>query len=122
MAHWAKINDQNIVEQVASTPNGLPDEGLEFISSTIPGTWLKTSYNTMGNKHLLGGTPFRKNYASPGFYYDETLDAFIPPKPEGDGWELDDETCLWQNPSMGIFNEWDDSARRWFAVVSNSES
>jgi hypothetical protein len=41
----------------------------------------KTSYNTIKGVHLLGGTPFRKNHAGIGYTYDETRDAFIPPKP-----------------------------------------
>ena len=44
-----------------------------------------------------GGTPLRKNYAGIGFTYDETRDAFIPPKPTEGNWVLDEETCLWKS-------------------------
>ena len=60
---------------------------------------LQTSYNTKAGVHLLGGTPFRGNYAGIGFTYDESLDAFIPPKPEPTDeiadWVLDEETFTW---------------------------
>ena len=60
--------------------------------------WVKTSYNTVGGVHQLGGEPLRKNYASVGFTYDETRDAFIPPKPEGN-FILNEDTCLWEEVS-----------------------
>jgi accessory colonization factor AcfC len=40
---------------------------------------------------------FRKNYAGLGYTYDETRDAFIPPK-NFDSWILNEETCQWQSP------------------------
>jgi len=68
MAHWAKLNENNIVVDV-----------------------------TVGsNIHLLGGTPLRKNYAGIGYTYDPVRDAFIPPKPDGEGWVLNEDTCLWE--------------------------
>ena len=57
----------------------------------------RTSYNTVGGVHVLGGTPFRKNYAGIGFVYDEVRDAFIPPK-RWESWTLNEETCLWEPP------------------------
>ena len=59
MAHFAKINKDNIVEQVI-----VADQ--EFIDSGVvgdPTQWLKTSYNTYGGVHSLGGEPIRKNFA-----------------------------------------------------------
>jgi hypothetical protein len=58
-----------------------------------------------GNKHLiillveytLGGIPFRKNYAGIGYTYDQTRDAFIPPKPFN-SWILNEDTCRWEAP------------------------
>jgi hypothetical protein len=101
MAHFAKVNENNIVEEVIVVDdNSASTEALgqEFIASIgLTGTWLQTSYNTLANKHRLGGTPFRKNYAGIGFTYDEIRDAFIAPKPD-DCDDLNEETCTWIPP------------------------
>ena len=64
----------------------------------------RTSYNTRGGVHYTNGEPsadqskaFRKNYAGIGYTYDETRDAFIPPKPF-DSWVLNETSCLWEAP------------------------
>jgi hypothetical protein len=99
MAHWAQLNDNNEVVQVTvgdnNDPNG--DEGYQWLVDNLGGTWMKTSYNTIGGIHREGGTPFRKNYGSIGFVYDENRDAFIPPKPF-ESWILNEETCQWEIP------------------------
>jgi hypothetical protein len=97
MSHWAEINENNIVVNVVVGDNTQADEGYQFIVDVLGGTWIKTSYNTYAGVHQLGGTPLRKNYAGIGYTYDAERDAFIPPKPEGIGWVLNEETCQWQN-------------------------
>ena len=97
MAHWAEIDNNNIVVRVLVTDNAQPDEGYQWLIDNLGGRWVKTSYNTYAGTHKLGGTPLRKNYAGIGYSYDEQRDAFIPPKPEGVGWNLNEETCLWEN-------------------------
>ena len=108
MAHFAKVNENNIVEEVIVVDdNSASTEALgqEFIASIgLTGTWLQTSYNTLANKHRLGGTPFRKNYAGIGFTYDEIRDAFIALKPDdftdedGNSFTsvLNEDTCRWE--------------------------
>jgi len=101
MAHFAEIDENNIVVRVLVTDNNDPngDEGYQWLINTFGGRWVKTSYNTLAGVHVLGGTPFRKNYAGVGYTYDEQRDAFIPPKPENiDGIEfiLNEDTCLWK--------------------------
>lgn len=98
MAHWAEIDEDNKVIRVVVTSNEESDEGYQWLIDNLGGNWIKTSYNTVGNRHLLGGTPFRKNYASIGSIYDSERDAFIPPKPEGNV-ILNEESCLWE-PSI----------------------
>ena len=98
MAHWAEIDNNNIVVRVLVTDNAQPDEGYQWLVDNLGGRWIKTSYNTYAGVHRLGGAPLRKNYAGIGYSYDEQRDAFIPPKPEGVGWNLNEETCLWENP------------------------
>lgn len=95
MAHWAEINENNIVIRVTVGSNEEPDEGYQWLMDNLGGTWIKTSYNTLGGIHKEGGTPLRKNYAGIGFLYDPIRDAFIPPKPEEGNWILNEDTCLW---------------------------
>jgi hypothetical protein len=97
MAHWAEINNNNIVVRVTVGNNDDIDQGYQWLIDNLGGIWIKTSYNTVGGIHTLGGTPLRKNYAGVGFTYDSVRDAFIPPMPEGIGWTLNEETCLWEN-------------------------
>jgi hypothetical protein len=93
MAHWAEIDENNIVLRVLvgnnDDPNG--DEGYQWLIDNLGGTWVKTSYNAN----------IRKNFAGIDFIYDETRDAFIPPMPDGIGWVLNEETCKWENEIVG---------------------
>jgi hypothetical protein len=86
MAHFARIDDNNIVTEVLVVSNDLEYRGAEFLSEDLGlgGLWIQTSYNKT----------FRKNFAGIGFFYNENLDAFIPPKPS-DNHTLDEETCQW---------------------------
>lgn len=87
MAHFAKLDKNNIVVEVLVTDNSLADEGHSWLLETLGGTWVKTSYNAS----------IRKNFAGIGYKYDEVLDAFIPPRPFT-SWELNHETCHWEPP------------------------
>ena len=98
MAHYAKIDENNIVQQVIVVDNkdtadafGVEKEyiGAAFCERLLGGTWKQTSYNAN----------FRKNYAGIGYTYDPQRDAFIPPKPTPDA-VLDEATCQWIVPSM----------------------
>ena len=76
----------------------------------------RTSYNTKGGVHQLGGTPFRKNYAGFGYRYDQTRDAFIPPQPYP-SWRLNEETCQWEAPvalpdTENRYN-WNEETQQW---------
>lgn len=91
MAHFAKLNDNNIVECVLV---GKDDDNEDELSARTGHVYKQTSYNTVGGVHLKGGTPFRKNFAGIGYVYDPSRDAFYPPCP-GDGFVLDEATCTW---------------------------
>lgn len=84
MAHWAKINEEGVVETVLVTSNDEADEGYSWLLSSFGGTWIKTSYNTKKGKHLLGGEPLRMNFAQPGALYIAERDAFTNIKFEGE--------------------------------------
>lgn len=122
MAHFAKLDENNVVINVlivnndAVTVNGSESEqaGIDFLNNLYGhGVWKKTSYNTFGGVHKLGGTPFRKNYAGKGFTYDSVRNAFIPPRPYA-SWTLNESTCLWDcpitYPDDGKFYHWNEAA------------
>lgn len=97
-----------------------PYDGEAIYQNETGKVWKRTSYNTQGGVHVLGGTPFRKNYAGIGYTYDPQRDAFIPPKPFP-SWLLDDETCLWI-PPVAYINDgneyiWDESVTSWVEVI-----
>lgn len=99
MAHFAEIDENNIVLRVLKVDNEQEHRGQQFLADDLQlgGTWIQTSYNTYGGHHVLGGTPMRMNYAGIGYTYDSGRDAFIPPKPF-ESWLLDEDTCLWGAP------------------------
>jgi hypothetical protein len=93
MAHWAEVDQNNVVLRVTVGDNNDPagDEGYQWLIDNLGGTWVKTSYN--GN--------IRKNFAGIGYTYDQTRDAFIPPKPEEGNWVLNEDTCIWEEVDSG---------------------
>lgn len=110
MAHWARVNKDNIVTNVVVTDNSLQDEGYQWLVDNFGGTWIKTSYN-----HSI-----RKNYAGVGFTYDKRLDAFIPPKPYA-SWVLNKESCQWEAPmpkpnDSNYAYAWDEELTSWIIV------
>lgn len=119
MPHFALLNDDNIV--VAVLVGRQEDDGLEDeLSARTGDVYKQTSYNTSGGVHLLGGTPFRKNYAGVGYTYDPDRDAFIPPQPFP-SWILNEETCLWDPPvtypTDGGRWTWDETNQEWVEIV-----
>ena len=124
MAHFAKLNEDNVVVQVIVVSNSdAPDEakGQAFLQNLYKNTvtYKQTSYNTIAGEHKLGGTPFRKNYAAIGYTYDSTKDAFIPPKPYN-SWTLDENTCQWEapveKPGGDNIYEWNEDTKSWDLV------
>lgn len=111
MSHWAEIDSSNIVIRVLvgdnNDPNG--DEGYQWLLDNLGGTWIKTSYNKS----------IRKNFAGIGYFYDEKLDAFIPPKPF-DSWILNESLCVWESPlpypDDGAIYNWNEIDQIWQAI------
>lgn len=115
MAHFAKLDSDNIVTQVVVVDNsvlvkadGTESElkGKQFLNSLLgTATWKQTSYNST----------IRKNYAGVGYKYDSTRDAFIPPKPYA-SWTLNETTCQWEapvaHPDDALYN-WDEANQQW---------
>jgi hypothetical protein len=108
MAHWAEIDENNVVLRVTvgdnNDPNG--DEGYQWLIDNLGGTWIKTSYNAT----------IRKNFACAGYIYDEELDAFIPPQ-AFTSWTLNENTCNWEAPvaypTDGADYVWNEETTTW---------
>jgi hypothetical protein len=118
MAHYAFLDENNIVTEVIVGKNE-GEEGInweEHYGNFRGQVCKQTSYNTQGGIHLLGGTPFRKNYAGIGYTYDKDRDVFIPPKPYN-SWILDEDTCLWlppiPYPTDNNLYEWNEQTLSW---------
>lgn len=118
MAHYAQIDENNIVTQVivvdnkdTADANGVEKEyiGAAFCERLFGGTWKQTSYN--GN--------IRKNYAGIGYTYNADIDAFVPPKPFA-SWVLNEDTCQWKAPvdmpNDGQMYSWDEATQTWVGV------
>jgi hypothetical protein len=117
MAYFAKLGTGNIVENVISInnsvitdSNGVEQEqlGVDFINKlyNTRDVWKQTSYNNN----------IRKNYAGIGYQYDQSRDAFIPPKPFN-SWVLNETTCLWNAPvaypTDGNKYQWNENLANW---------
>jgi len=120
MAHFARIDENNVVTQVIvvankdtadANGNEVESIGVAFCQKLFGGTWVQTSYN--GN--------IRKNYAGVGYTYDADIDAFVPPKPYA-SWVLND-VAQWEAPVAmpddGQMYSWDEDSQSW---VANSGS
>jgi hypothetical protein len=123
MAHFAEIGlDNKVLRVIVVDDKNAPTEslGAEFCRNLLGGTWLQTSYNTIANTHLGGGTPFRKNYAGIGFAYDKVRDAFIPPVPF-ESWILNEDTCQYEapiaKPDDGKIYVWDEATVSWIETA-----
>ena len=119
MAHFAQIDENNIVTRVMVVEQEFIDAG----HLGDPSKWIQTSYNTYGGKHYdpktqeeVAGTPLRKNFAGIGYTYDPDRDAFISPKPFP-SWILNETTCNWEAPvsypTGDKLYDWDEENQQW---------
>tara|TARA_R110002020_G_scaffold369929_1_gene581698 strand:+ start:159 stop:659 length:501 start_codon:yes stop_codon:yes gene_type:complete len=146
MAHFAKLDENNIVTQVVVVKNNqcLDSEGneseshgqsfLQNLYGEPNSIWKQCSYNTVHGLHTDGGTAFRGNFPTVGYVYDATLDVFYTAK-EHVSWTLhtEDATGLfnkyeWKPPvaaptthenDSGVMYdvEWDEANKRWTAYL-----
>jgi hypothetical protein len=106
MAHYAFIDDNNIVTEVItgideSNTDELPEgyiswEAWYLTQRPAASDCKRTSYNTIGNTHSGDGTAFRGNYAGIGYTYDSINDVFYPPQPYA-SWTLSSD-WVWEAP------------------------
>ena len=119
MAHFAELNENNIVLRVTKVHNDvLLDEngnesealGLNHLEH-LGGRWVQTSYNKT----------FRKNYAAIGMFYDEIRDAFYWQESDVFDFVFDEETCTWIPPiplpqDNKLYN-WDYINSSWVELI-----
>ena len=113
MGSFVKVEDGVVIEAISAEQN--------FVD-TLDGTWVQTSYNTVGGKHYDqdgnedSGTPLRKNYAGIGYTYDSVRDAFYTPQPYA-SWTLNEDTCIWEppvaRPDDDKYYNWDEDNTAW---------
>jgi hypothetical protein len=112
MAHWAKVEDGKVTQV-----NVVEDDFLQANPDRYTGTWIKTSYNTYGGVHSLGGTPLNKNYAGIGYSWDGV--GFASPKPF-ESWTLNTDSYLWQAPipmpTDGLMYQWVEDDLNWQVI------
>lgn len=110
MAHFAEIDNSNIVLRVLVVPDEQEQRGQAFLADDLGlgGVWVQTSYN---------GT-IRRRFAAVGGSYDPVLDAFLPPRPFP-SWTLDAATLEWVPPIVmpeeGGPWVWDELSQGWVA-------
>jgi hypothetical protein len=122
MAHYAQINDSNIVLQViVVSDSNAPDEtaGVAFCKNLLgSGTnWVQTSKTRS----------IRYRYAGIGMKYDSTNDVFYDQQPYA-SWTLNTSTWLWnspvampsdagiddaENPTELVTYDWDEDTTSW---------
>jgi hypothetical protein len=112
MAHFAKLDENNVVLDINAVSNDVLDfdneeqSGITFLTQWSNGysKWKQTSYNAS----------FRKKYAAIGDFYDAINDVFISPQPFP-SWTLN-QNFDWQAPKP-MPNEgfwyWDEELGEW---------
>ncbi len=121
MAHFAEIDDDNIVQRVVVISNedlldasGNESEEIGIaVCKNIFGQdtrWKQTSYNNN----------FRRKYAGIGDKYEVSADLFYSPEPPFPSWTLD-AGFDWQPPvsmpSDGQQYMWDEETLTWIVVI-----
>jgi hypothetical protein len=119
MAHFAELDENNVVLRVLVVDNEHENRGAEYLAVDcgLGGNWIQTSFNTQGGEHLRGGTPFRKNFAGVGMIFDEARNAFIAPSPYP-SWVLNEDTCTWEAPVLmptphPLCYSWEEDTQEW---------
>ena len=111
MAHFAELDADNTVLRV------IVADTKEWCEQNLGGTWVQTSYNTIGGQHPEG-RPLHKNYAGIGYKFDGT--GFFAPQPY-QSWVLNQDTYLWEAPVAMPTDDklytWDEASTNWVEVT-----
>tara|TARA_R110000822_G_scaffold141906_1_gene279758 strand:- start:731 stop:1060 length:330 start_codon:yes stop_codon:yes gene_type:complete len=109
MAHFAELNNSNIVLRVTVVDDIHEANGEAWCNNFWGGNWKQTSYNGS----------IRKQFAGQGMTYDTIKDKFIKPQPFP-SWALDINDD-WQPPTPmpegGVMHNWDEPTLTWKVIV-----
>lgn len=120
MAHFAQLDDNNIVTQVIVVANDVlldgdsesEAKGVAFCESLLGGRWVQTSYSGR----------IRRRFAGVGYRYDADSDVFVAPQPFP-SWTLD-ANHDWQPPAPRPSDDgryfWDEASLAWVPVTQES--
>jgi hypothetical protein len=126
MAHFAQLDENNVVLQVIVVSNDVCENlpfpeseplGISFCQS-LYGTdtiWKQTSYNSS----------FRGNFAAIGYVYFAGTDVFATPKPYP-SWSINSQTGQWEAPiplptvPEGYYASWDEIAQEWDIILDGA--
>jgi hypothetical protein len=110
MSHFAQIQNGKVAKVIVA-------DSIQWCQENLGGEWVQTSYNTIGNKHLLGGVALHKNYAGIDYTWDGV--GFASPQPYP-SWSLNKETYLWEAPTPQPTDDkvyrWDEDTTSWVEV------
>jgi hypothetical protein len=144
MAHFAKLDENNIVTDVVVVNNNTATDeaaGIAFLKDLYKepnAVWKQTSYNTKQGKYWDHSDPnqsvehadqtkaYRLNFAGIGFEWREDLQGFIFPKPEYPSWILDTSTGTWDAPIPFIeteipYTNWNEELQNWVDSEGNTK-
>ncbi len=124
MAHFAELDENNIVIRVNHAPDNITEEEIRARGLNVR----KCSYNTRAGVHYDPITglesedqtkAYRKNYPGPGWRYDESIDGFIQPQPYP-SWTLNPTTGVWDPPvaQTDENTKWDENSQSWIDIAS----
>lgn len=112
MAHYAFLNDNNIVTEVI-----VGVDETELIEGLTPEVWYGNFRNQVCKRTSYNNN-IRKQYAGIGFFYDAVADVFIAPQPFP-SWLLNanyDWQAPVERPADGKQYLWDESKTAWVLV------
>ena len=136
MAHFAKINSSNIVDQVIVVDDENTENeaaGIAFLNKVLgdisPFYWKQTSKHTFQNKHYTGdgstlsadqSKAFRGNGAHIGMTYESARDALYKVQPYA-SWTFNESIMDWEAPTArpdqddAYLISWVEENTRWEA-------
>jgi len=146
MAHFAKLDDNNVVTKVHVVANeqlGNPESeqaGKDVLKSLYGGTdanWVQCSYNTVEGIHYTNGVEsadqskaLRGHYPGKGWTYNSENDYFIPPKPFA-SWVWNANKITWEPPvsleqqlgapTLDIY-KWNEDTTSWVFIGTREQS
>jgi len=107
MGHWARIDENNIVQEVIV----IKETELDTGNWGNKANWIKTSYNTHNGKHYVPkehqdwseesadqSKALRYRFAGKGYFYNRDNDVFMPSIKPYPSWVVNNTSWIWEAP------------------------